>query len=104
MKASAVVFDNSDTDYQAWLSANPTGFVLNARRSLVPSYMVLHRASCPSISQYTRMKTEPRILISREQSSLVSSWTEHLYPRHGQQNLWETEVAHDYSFLSRRRM
>lgn len=55
MAASAVVFDNSDKDYQSWLSSNPSGFVLNARRSLVPSYMVLHRASCPSISQYTRM-------------------------------------------------
>ena len=55
MAASAVVFDNSDIDYQSWLSSNPTGFVLNARRSLVPSYMVLHRALCPSISQYTRV-------------------------------------------------
>ena len=32
-----------------------SGFVLNARRRLVPSYMVLHRSTCPSISQSTRM-------------------------------------------------
>lgn len=51
----AVLFDGDDAAYQAWLTAYPCGYVLNVRRSLAPSYMVLHRAACSSISGYTRM-------------------------------------------------
>ena len=46
----AVVFDSGDGPYLAWLGAHPTGYVLNTDRSYPPEYMVLHRASCPSIS------------------------------------------------------
>lgn len=47
------VFDGNDMEYQKWLSENPGGYVLNARRSLTPSYMVLHSAGCYSIRRYT---------------------------------------------------
>jgi hypothetical protein len=46
----AVEFNSGDGPYLAWLGAHPTGFVLNTGRSHPPEYMVLHRASCPSIS------------------------------------------------------
>jgi hypothetical protein len=48
--AMAVVFDSGDGPYLTWLGAHPTGYVLNTERSYSPGYMVLHRASCPSIS------------------------------------------------------
>lgn len=51
----AIEFNNNDKNYQAWLAANPYGFVLNTPRNHSPEYMVLHKASCFSISNYTRM-------------------------------------------------
>jgi hypothetical protein len=48
-------FSNDDEAYQQWLRGNPDGFVINTPRSKTPDYMVLHSASCSSISQYTRM-------------------------------------------------
>jgi hypothetical protein len=45
-----VEFRNDDLNYLAWTTAHPNGFVLNVRRSPDPNYVVLHRASCKSIS------------------------------------------------------
>jgi len=41
---------NDDLNYLAWTTAHPNGFVLNVRRSPDSNYVVLHRASCKSIS------------------------------------------------------
>ncbi len=49
------VFDSDDDAYQNWLAVNPRGYVVNARRNLSPTYMVLHTASCPTISIYGGM-------------------------------------------------
>ena len=46
-------FDRNDDDYQDWLKSHPNGYVINARRRLVPSYMVLHRVSCRSVRSYS---------------------------------------------------
>jgi hypothetical protein len=51
-----VVFDGSDDAYLDWLVSHPDGYVINARRSLTPSYMVLHSAQCNSISTTKRIK------------------------------------------------
>ena len=48
----AVLFDRDDESYQRWLHANPSGYVLNVRRNLSPSYMVLHLAGCHSVKNY----------------------------------------------------
>jgi hypothetical protein len=48
------VFDRNDNAYQAWLKQNQLGYVINARRNLAPSYMVLHSAVCKTISKYSR--------------------------------------------------
>lgn len=52
------VFDSGDQAYQAWLAANPNGYVVNTLRSMSPALMVLHRASCKSISSYNAMAQE----------------------------------------------
>jgi hypothetical protein len=49
----SILFDDNDHSYQRWLVANPHGYVINTRRRLSPSYMVLHRASCSSIRKYS---------------------------------------------------
>jgi len=43
-------FDGDDAGYLDWIAANPQGFVVNTRRYDDPSYFVLHRASCGTIS------------------------------------------------------
>jgi hypothetical protein len=45
-----VEFMDNDKGYVAWLSEHPDGFVLNCGRPPTPSYLVLHRATCWSIS------------------------------------------------------
>jgi hypothetical protein len=43
------IFDN-DSEYSAWLLANPGGYVVNMRHGYSPSYMVLHRSSCTTVN------------------------------------------------------
>jgi hypothetical protein len=54
----ATVFDSGDGPYQDWLAANPDGYVINTVRSKSASYMVLHRARCSTIRNYTKMAGE----------------------------------------------
>lgn len=51
-------FKRDERGYLEWLDANPHGYVINTTRSMSPSYMVLHRATCPTISQYNQMCRE----------------------------------------------
>lgn len=48
-------FANDDASYLRWLARHPSGFVINTPRSKPSNYMVIHRASCPTISNYTKM-------------------------------------------------
>ena len=43
-------FVDDDAGYQQWLSNEPDGFVINTYRSPSSAYMVLHRATCKTIS------------------------------------------------------
>lgn len=51
---SMIEFRNDEDGYLEWLAAHPNGYVLNVRRNPNPSYVVLHRASCSSISSSSR--------------------------------------------------
>ena len=42
--------EDEDNRYLGWLGDHPDGFVLNCARKPTPSYLVLHRATCPMIS------------------------------------------------------
>lgn len=53
MARKLTIFDGNDDVYQEWLATNPRGYIINARRNLSPSYMVLHRAWCKSIRNYS---------------------------------------------------
>ncbi len=55
---SAQIFQNDDDAYRAWISANPTGFVLNTTSVPSAQYLMLHKATCgcigsPDIENYT---------------------------------------------------
>ncbi|MFD5827306.1 hypothetical protein [Lentzea sp. NPDC060358] len=43
-------FSNDDAGYQRWLAAHPDLYVLNTERTPRPSYLVLHRATCRTIT------------------------------------------------------
>lgn len=45
-----IEFKNNEDGYFMWLMAHPDGFVLNVRFEADPEYVVLHRASCGTIS------------------------------------------------------
>lgn len=54
-QASGVVeFRGDDRAYCAWIAANESGWVVNARRNPGAEYLQLHRAWCPSISEARR--------------------------------------------------
>lgn len=44
------IFRDDDEAYVAWLAAHQDGFVLNMARSPRPDYLILHRATCRTIS------------------------------------------------------
>src|SRR5688572_2478223 len=44
-------FDRSDAEYLAWIRENPEGYVINVNRVPTPEYMVLHRASCTTVTE-----------------------------------------------------
>lgn len=50
----AMIFDRSDSAYFSWLASHPLGYVVNARRNLEPSYLMLHAAQCGLISTAKR--------------------------------------------------
>ena len=43
-------FIDDDRGYLSWIRQNPLGFVLNTNRTPTPEYLILHKATCPSIS------------------------------------------------------
>ena len=53
------VFDNDDVAYLDWISKNQRGFVVNGRSEFDPSYLVLHRATCATVTAYPDMDENP---------------------------------------------
>ena len=51
MSSRLISFDGDDARYLDWLTRNRDGYVVNVRRNLNPDYVVLHRATCRSISE-----------------------------------------------------
>jgi len=75
----AELFDNDD-EYRHWLSTNANGFVVNMWRNLSPRYMVLHRASCHTISEPTH-ENEPGGFTERQYSKVAARDVESLRER-----------------------
>lgn len=43
-------FIDDDSGYLRWISQNPDGYVVNTYRNPMPTYLILHRAMCRTIS------------------------------------------------------
>lgn len=57
MKNNLVLeFINNDSEYLEWIKNHPEGYVINTSKSKTPSYMILHRAYCSLISEYSETR------------------------------------------------
>ena len=45
-----IIFSNDEIAYLDWIKANPNGFVINSHKSPKSENLVLHKATCGSIS------------------------------------------------------
>lgn len=43
-------FTNDDASYLEWIRSNPTGYVVNCNNIPSPKYLMLHRATCHTVS------------------------------------------------------
>lgn len=50
----AIEFNKNEEGYLDWIKNNPGGFVINLRSDKSPKEMILHRASCRSITKLYR--------------------------------------------------
>lgn len=66
------IFDDNDIQYSAWLLAHPDGYVVNMRHGYSPSYMVLHRSHCCTISPATSV-SEPGAFTERSYLKVCST-------------------------------
>lgn len=74
------IFRDDDAGYLGWLAAHQTGFVLNVARNPRPNYLILHRASCRTISgRPTRGGpwTGPYIKVCSDDQLQIAAWTGH---------------------------
>ncbi len=52
-RQQAEEFLYDEAGYLTWIRAHPAGYVLHTERNRNPYYMILHRATCPQISEYS---------------------------------------------------
>jgi hypothetical protein len=65
-------FQNAEQEYLGWLRQHPDGLVVNTERGKPLRYRVLHRASCPLISEYIG-RSEPGGFTERTYIKLCST-------------------------------
>jgi len=53
---SATVFRDDDSGFFEWLDENPGGYFINSERNPRPTYLVLHRPSCPHFKGSPKLK------------------------------------------------
>jgi hypothetical protein len=71
-------FRDDDAGYEAWLTVNPSGWVVNARRCPSSAYLKLHRAGCATISQLragcSRWTTGEYIKVCADRREELDAW------------------------------
>lgn len=77
-------FTKNDDDYFRWLNSHQDGYVLNTTRVGSGSYLVLHKSTCPSISEYGEnaqkggFTEREYIKICADNLDLIKSWVRQL--------------------------
>jgi hypothetical protein len=74
---AVAIFRDHEAGYLAWHAAHPHGFVLNTARSPRPDYLILHRATCRTISGRPARGgpwTGPYIKICADNPLEIAAW------------------------------
>ena len=77
--ATLTLFRDDDTGYRSWIRAWSDGFVLNCERTPGPNYLVLHRATCRSITDLqpgTRTFTGEYVKVCSTKRRAVARWAQ----------------------------
>jgi hypothetical protein len=69
-------FVNDESGYLAWISRHPLGFVLNTTKNPKQRYLILHAASCRSISTTKRSNYTTRQYVKHcaEERHELEAW------------------------------
>ena len=71
-------FSGDEAAYLKWVSANPSGFVLNTRTRRDPTHIVLHRSNCWTISSAVGRRTSPGRFTEHAYKKICSDTIEEL--------------------------
>jgi Family of unknown function (DUF6308) len=77
-EGSLQLFRDNDRGYLRWLNEHPRGFVLNAARTPRANYLILHRATCRTISGQPARGgpwTGPFIKVCADDPLEIAAWT-----------------------------
>jgi len=69
---SVAFFDDDDPGYAAWLAIHQDGFVANMTRTKTPTYFMVHRGSCKTITPGSSRNNEPGAFTARSYRKAVS--------------------------------
>ena len=70
-------FVDDDAGYLSWIRQHGRGFVLNCTRNPSSDYLILHRATCPSITGEPargRLWTDQYIKVCSTAASAIQDW------------------------------
>lgn len=76
---SVMIFRDNEMGFREWRDQNPDGYVLNTTRNPSPAYLILHRATCRTISgDPTRGKywTRDYIKVCAANRKELESWAD----------------------------
>jgi hypothetical protein len=74
-------FISDDRGYLRWVGRNPQGFIVNCLRNPSPTYLMLHRATCHTISGTPtagRYWTEQYIKVCSLNRSELEAWAQQM--------------------------
>lgn len=57
LQDGAILFENNEAGYLSWIAEHPESFVLNTGKNISPSYLVIHQASCRTITNNSNFTT-----------------------------------------------
>lgn len=78
VEVSVAFFNDDDRGYGAWLAGHPDGFVANMTRNRSPTYFMVHRASCKTITPGSSRSNEPGAFTARSYRKATSEDLEDL--------------------------
>lgn len=80
-------FGNTDKPFYRWIDKNPSGFVLNVKKSIDSDYAVIHRADCYHLKDFPAEKksgvhkSDEYFKVCAPETTELISWIENYRPQ-----------------------